>query len=270
MAGFSVIIPTCNRQMETDRAVMSVLAQTELPDEIIVVDDGSNPAYQPPDSCIKLIRHDKSKGAGAARNSGIKAATGQWVGFLDSDDLWHMDRIAKIKPYLSQMQASTSVLGCGFHYIDKHRGTDRTVIPKGAETLDVFASGCWFNPGSCVVVRRQVFAQLGFYCENLERLEDYEWFLRLAGAGGHLIVAPEVLVDINKGARPKPDVIHRSLEILDKTVKALPVPAQAKARAFLALELASAYWYSGAHLRACLALLVSWCHAPRLRLQPVR
>ncbi|MFK5996564.1 MAG: glycosyltransferase family 2 protein [Rhodobacterales bacterium] len=269
MAGFSVIIPTCNRQAETDRAVKSVLSQTELPDEIIVVDDGSKPAYQPPDRRVKLIRHHKTKGAGAARNSGIKAANGQWLGFLDSDDLWHQDRLANIKPYLLQMQTPTEVLGCGFHYIDKHKGTDRGVIPKGAETLVRFASGCWFNPGSCMVVRRQVFTDVGFYCETLERLEDYEWFLRLARAGGRLVVAPAVLVDINKGARPKPDVILRSLEVLDKTVKALSAPAQAKSRAFLALELASAYWYSGAYLRACRALLVSWCHAPRLRLQPV-
>ncbi|MGD9255575.1 MAG: glycosyltransferase family A protein, partial [Chromatiales bacterium] len=87
----SVIIPTCNRVETLPRALDSVLAQTLSVDEVIVVDDGST------DGTADLVRasypqvrllQQPNRGVSAARNRGIRKATGDWIAFLDSDDRW--------------------------------------------------------------------------------------------------------------------------------------------------------------------------------------
>ena len=91
MVSISVVIPTCNRRDLLPRALDSVLAQTSLADEIIVVDDGSH------DGTPELVRRNypqarlivqSNAGVSAARNRGISSATGEWIAFLDSDDAW--------------------------------------------------------------------------------------------------------------------------------------------------------------------------------------
>jgi glycosyltransferase involved in cell wall biosynthesis len=101
MALVSVVIPTHNRSKYIERAIASVLAQTYADLEAIVVDDGSADdtarvaeAYARKDSRIRLIQHERRKGAQAARNTGIFAATGKWIAFLDSDDEWLHDSLA--------------------------------------------------------------------------------------------------------------------------------------------------------------------------------
>ena len=91
----SVIIPTYNRAHLVGRAIKSVLNQTYRDFEIIVVDDGSTDntkdiikEFQKKDKRIKYIPYEKNKGGSAARNTGIKAAKGEYIAFLDSDDEW--------------------------------------------------------------------------------------------------------------------------------------------------------------------------------------
>ena len=91
----SVVIPTYNRKELLKRSIDSVINQTIKPSEIIIVDDGSNDGTEAMvkkkyDS-LKLIQQ-KNKGASAARNSGIKASSGEWICFLDSDDEWKNDK----------------------------------------------------------------------------------------------------------------------------------------------------------------------------------
>ena len=101
----TVVIPTYNRAHLLIRTVESALAQTRSPDEIIVVDDGSTDdtaavlrAFidaKPPHS--PEIRHfvQQRKGPSAARNRGIAEARGEWIAFLDSDDLWHPEKLER-------------------------------------------------------------------------------------------------------------------------------------------------------------------------------
>jgi glycosyltransferase involved in cell wall biosynthesis len=100
MSLVSVVIPTRNRSQCIDSAILSVLAQTYTDLEVLVVDDGStdNTAqvveeYARKDARIRLIQHSHGKGAQAARNTGIHAAQGQWIAFLDSDDQWLPDSL---------------------------------------------------------------------------------------------------------------------------------------------------------------------------------
>jgi len=96
----SVIIPAYNRGTSIQEAIRSVLSQTYQRFEIVVVDDGSQDCTESvlqsltrADSRIRYLRHPFNRGAQAARNTGIRAAKGQWIAFLDSDDQWLPDSL---------------------------------------------------------------------------------------------------------------------------------------------------------------------------------
>ena len=100
MCPVSVIIPVRNRETLIQSAIGSVLTQTYPVFEVIVVDDGSTDntpsmvaSLARDDERIHLLRHASSRGAQAARNTGIRAAKGQWIAFLDSDDQWFSDSL---------------------------------------------------------------------------------------------------------------------------------------------------------------------------------
>src|SRR5215212_11526906 len=94
----SVVIPTYNRRRLVVEAVESALAQTYRPLEILVVDDGSTDGTEAElhrfGSAVRYLKQP-NQGAAAARNRGIRAATGELVAFLDSDDLWAPAKIEK-------------------------------------------------------------------------------------------------------------------------------------------------------------------------------
>jgi FkbM family methyltransferase len=91
---FSVILPVRDDPL-LNEAIESVLDQTETDFELIVVDDRSDPPVEIPfdDPRITLRRHEQTKGPAAARNTGIRAASGRYLAFLDSDDLYRPDRL---------------------------------------------------------------------------------------------------------------------------------------------------------------------------------
>src|SRR5262245_49648343 len=101
MSLVSVVIPTHNRGECIGRAIASVVAQSYADLEVIVVDDGSADntvrvvqAETLRDSRVRLLKHDRRRGAQAARNTGIYAARGEWIAFLDSDDEWLQESLA--------------------------------------------------------------------------------------------------------------------------------------------------------------------------------
>lgn len=100
MPFFSVIIPTFNRSSMTVEAVKSVLVQTFADFEIIVVDDGStDDTTEALSSFSKVITYcrQSNSGVAAARNNGISVSTGRYICYLDSDDLWHPEKLAIYK-----------------------------------------------------------------------------------------------------------------------------------------------------------------------------
>src|SRR5258706_6591961 len=109
MSRISVIIPTFNSAALVTAAVDSVLAQTTPPTEILVVDDGSTDDTRqrlaPYAGRLRYL-HQQSKGVAAARNLGLKQATGEFVAFLDADDIWHP---RKLERQLTAMTANPDI-----------------------------------------------------------------------------------------------------------------------------------------------------------------
>lgn len=110
MPVYSVVIPYYNRPQLLLRAVESVLAQDFRDIETIVVDDASkNPPPALPEN-VKLIQRQRNGGGSAARNDGIRAAQGQYIAFLDSDDYWRPSRLADAHAFISKTSRSAQAI----------------------------------------------------------------------------------------------------------------------------------------------------------------
>jgi hypothetical protein len=134
--------------------------------------------------------------------------------------------------------------------------------------LRQFASGCWFCPGSTLLVEKATFERVGLFDSSLRRLEDFDWFLRFSLAGGCVEAAPFIGSVINVGGRPRPERVEHASGLLrkrwcgdDNTLLGWDVRRRVKA--YLDLECASSNHYAGNRLRAGLFLARSLLLAPR-------
>jgi glycosyltransferase involved in cell wall biosynthesis len=178
----SVIIPTYNRSELVREAVASVLAQTYAAIEVIVVDDGSidDTAFvlESLGSAVRLILQPHC-GVSAARNAGILAADGEWLAFLDSDDLWlprklrvQLDFFSKHREFrICQTEETWLRNGHKLNPKKYHKKPRGYCFPQLLER-------CLISP-SAVVIHREVFAEVGFFDESLPVCEDYDLWLRI-------------------------------------------------------------------------------------------
>jgi len=181
--GISAIITTYNRAEMVVEAINSVLAQTRQADEIIVVDDGSTD--QTPLTLSQfsgLIRYFRfaNGGISSARNRGIGLARYELIAFLDSDDLWLPDKLARQEEYMRQnchclisytgeiwLRANTRI-----NQGNRHRKPDGWIFEPSLQL-------CLVSPSS-VMIRRQLFQTIGLFDESLPVCEDYDFWLRVA------------------------------------------------------------------------------------------
>jgi len=207
----SVVIPLYDRQALGERALRSAREQDVAGMEIIVVDDGSNPPFRLPadlafDPQVRVVRHDTNRGAGRARDTGVAAARGDWIAFLDSDDYWLPGTLGPRLELAERAFAAKAdpmvAYAAGFVLDRRSNGHhhQQTRIPLASADLNDFVSGCWFAHGSTALLRREAFACVGPTDPGLRRFEDYDWFVRFALAGGRLEVWPHVaaIVEILK------------------------------------------------------------------------
>jgi glycosyltransferase involved in cell wall biosynthesis len=179
----SVVIPTYNRASFLKEAIDSVLSQTFRDFELIVVDDGSTD--ETPElllsygNKIKVIKK-ANKGPSAARNRGIKAAKGEWIAFLDSDDVWKPDKLEKQVQFIKD---NPDIKICQTEEIWIRNG--KRVNPRKKHEMH---SGwiyeqclplCIVSPSS-VMIHRDVFEKVGFFDETMPACEDYDLWLRIA------------------------------------------------------------------------------------------
>lgn len=203
----SVIIPVFNRRREVMRAIASVLGQTRSPLEILVVDDASSDgtpdavaALDDPRICV--LRHDRNRGAAAARNSGIEAAKGNWIAFLDSDDEWDRRKLALQWDALAHAPGDMLAGVTGYVIKDYRTGETHGFRPTPRDaTLDALVWGCRLSLGSTLLARRDAFAEAGLLDPDLPRLEDWEWLMRYL-PNYRLGVVSEPLATVHKAEDP--------------------------------------------------------------------
>lgn len=179
----SVIVPTYNRWPMVAEAVESALEQSYRNFELIVVDDGSEdetaPNLQKYGSRIRLLRQAR-RGVAAARNFGVRSSSGEYLAFLDSDDLW---RPEKLKAQVSFMAANPELEICQTEEIWIRRGV--RVNPKRRHRKpsgDIFRPSldlCLVSP-SAVMIKRALFERVGGFDEAFPVCEDYDLWLRVA------------------------------------------------------------------------------------------
>jgi len=192
----SVIIPTFNRADTLGRALASIRSQEEFaPAEIIVVDDHSDD-----DSGdiarhhgARVIRHERNRGAAAARNTGVEAATQPWLAMLDSDDEWLSNHLAVLwKLRGGHVLVAGASLAC---YDDDGQPPAYTgTIRPRAHTLRSPAALIPLNPvsASAVLVSRDAVLAAGGYNTELGYAEDWDLWLRVLERGSG-VMTPSVV-----------------------------------------------------------------------------
>lgn len=257
-----------------NEAIGSVLNQTYPVNEIIVVDDGSEPQLKPPHlASIKLIRNEKNFGPAYARNLGAKSATGDLIAFLDADDFWHSEKIEKQIQFFNEVQSKTpneaakSAVLCGVKVQRETRCKNK--IPIDYQSLKHFISGNWFFPGSTLLMRKDFFKKIGGFNPELRRLEDYEFFLRFKMMGGKILVVPEITCNVNRNPHAKlSDVLSACAFVFSKYCRTVVQNhLMRQMLGYFFLEIGAACFYSRRYFISALSLLVSFCLVPRCRIQ---
>ena len=174
----SVVIPAFNAEKYLAPALDSVLAQESVEQEILVVDDGSSDATGAIARSYKQVRYffQENQGSAVARNTGIQNARGEFIAFLDSDDLW-LPR--KNRTQLDLLQ-SRPELGCA---IAKQRNFIAEGIERPFWLSDSMLDGRFLYSLGTVMVRRPVFDVVGFFDSYYRLSQDLDWFVRLSDAG---------------------------------------------------------------------------------------
>jgi len=178
----SVVIPTFNRLIYLERAIKSVLNQTISVNEIIIVDDGSD------DGTSEFIHSNypnlkyifqSNSGVSAARNTGIKAASSNWIAFLDSDDAWVTNKIQK---QITELELNPEMNFCHSNEIWIRNGREikqkNTHKKFGGFIFDKCLDKCRISP-STVICRKSLLIKLNGFDEDLAICEDYDLWLRI-------------------------------------------------------------------------------------------
>ena len=211
----SVVLPTYDRPEYLKRAVQSVCNQTYPSIELLVVDDQSpEPAAETlgevpvePISTVRCVRHERNRGANAARNTGIREADGEFIAFLDDDDRWLPEKISKQVDRFRSGRDDLGVVTVGSRIVDEN-GTQIGVKRSSVEgnAIEPLLNGGIVGSFSRVMVRAEAVARAGLLDESFPSWQDREWYFRLAK---HYTFASErtVLVErrIDAGARISDD-----------------------------------------------------------------
>ena len=208
MSSVSVVMPTFNRRQQLQHAINSVLRQSRPVDELVVVDDGSTDgtfellsefSAQTPHLRIVTLQQ-KNAGPAAARNAGIKLASGELIAFLDDDDAWHSKKMQRQHAVLQAMP-ELALLGCA---------SDTLKMLGGSRVVSIGEWNMIFRnrlPTSSVIARRDVLLAAGGFPEDMGHCEDYALWLKIASTNKCAFLN-EVLVSYAGG---KPGFGHSGL-----------------------------------------------------------
>jgi len=226
----SAVIPTRDRKPLLLQALASVRAQKSVDLEVVVVDDGScdgtaDRVAALGDPRVRVIRHDRPLGQACARNTGVAAATGEWVAFLDDDDLWHPSKLVEQLRALRRTGREWCYVGVIDVDADLRLVRGRTPLPPEVVSERLPRWNEVPGGGSGVAIRRVVVAELGGFDPALRGIEDWDLYLRVARRGppawapqpllayrlhsGNVSLRPEVMLPAFHALRAKHgDAVH--------------------------------------------------------------
>lgn len=182
----SIIMPAYNCEKYVVEAINSVLAQTYKNWELLVLDDGSKDntlqvikEFSKKDSRIKALPNGKNMGVSATRNRGIELATGEWIAFLDSDDMWESKKLEKQLEVAKEKEAE--FLFTGSSYINEQGEPFKGIFEVPAKVNYKKLRNQNVISCSSVLVKRKYFANIKM--EKDEMHEDYAVWLRILKLG---------------------------------------------------------------------------------------
>jgi len=187
---FSVVLPAYNTPPDIlRRAIDSVLNQTYPNFELIIVDDGSTPSLEPiireyVDERIVFIRHPENRGAGAAHNTGIKAAKYDWIAFICHDDEWLPNKLEVCVPYIEQNYPEYKFF---FHFpivIGDLKEIEKSPFYNPKPNTGNYYTNFLLDidriiQTSCIIVNKECFNNYGYYDET-GVLIDWDIYLQFS------------------------------------------------------------------------------------------
>ena len=230
MPSISVIIPAYNAEKTIKETIQSVLNQTWQDFELLIINDGSQDATLEviesiQDPRIKIFSYPNA-GSSASRNRGIALAKGEYISFIDADDLWTTAKLeAQYKALQENSQAAVAYSWTD--HIDES-GQFLRSGPQQSFTGDVYARLLledFIGNGSNPLIRAQAFAEVGDFDESLAHSEDWDLWLRLA-ARYHFVAVPSPQILYRMRVSSKSfnikEMEESSLQVIERAVTATP------------------------------------------------
>jgi glycosyltransferase involved in cell wall biosynthesis len=235
-ARVTVIIPVYGTAQFVAEALDSVLSQTYTEYEIIVVNDGS-PDSELLDAVLEPYRNrityivQENRGSSGARNTALRAARGQYVAMLDSDDRWNPEYLSSQLSVLDADPTIDVVYPDAVRFSSEGMGARHSEeYPVGGEVsfLRVLARECHIY--GAVAARRETLLRVGLYDEDIESGEDFELWLRVLKSGGRIVYNDRVLsyYRIREGSHTSNDLRLASnvLKVLNKVGREMELTAR--------------------------------------------
>lgn len=248
MPTVTVVIPTYNAITYLPETLKSLLNQTFNDFEVIIVDDGSSDRTQEwvgnlTDARIKGVVQI-NQGVAVARNQGIALASGKYIAFLDSDDLWKPTKLEKQVECLEE-NPDVGLVNTWIENIDEQGNYLTTVqTPEsGSNAWNQIIEENLILCGSVPMIRRSCFEDVGVFDTNLLSAEDWDMWIRIAAKYSFAVIR-EPLVSYRQHLKSKSNNLHKHLfhrlKVIDKTFQSVPADLQylkdrAYGRAYLSI-----------------------------------
>ena len=238
MATISVVIPVFNGEQTIRETIESVLEQTFSDFELIIINDGSQDTTLDiiqdfKDPRLKVFSYQNS-GLAASRNRGIAIATGEYVSFIDADDLWTPDKL-KAQHQALQEDPSAAVAYSWTNCINERSQFLRRgyYLSFSGDVYRYLLLTNFLENGSNPLIRHQALKTVGGFDESLKSSEDWEMYLRLAARYPFVAISsPQVLyrVSVNSMSTHTPRMEAETIKVIDRVFNQAPESLQSLKR----------------------------------------
>lgn len=224
MPKISIIIPVYNGAKFLDKTIQSVLAQTFADWELIIIDDQSTDnsrdiikSLESSDQRIHSVFLEKNSGGPAIpKNIGLESAKGEFIAFLDQDDVWLPEKLEKQfglfefsnKPKLELVSCFVNIRDKEGKLLSQHNKNYRNDIVKHLTKINFLMTS------SCIMVKREVFKKVGVFDSQFKVNDDWDMWLRIAEAGWAFDFVPEYLVNyISHGDNVSLKILNEGVDL---------------------------------------------------------